>query len=327
MEEPLTATAPLGQVLVTGGSGFIGRPLVAALEAAGAQVTNLDPVRGPGRWIPGDVRDLPAGLPPAEVVVHVAGLAGGGSPVEDDLFAVNAEGTRSVLAHAVATGARRVVVLSSIAVLGPSEVPLDESAPIRPSSAYGRSKAMAERDVAAAPDGLETVIVRPGYVFGRGNTGNFGRLLRAIAGGRFALPGRTDTIKAGIYLPDLIRLLCWLAATPDPPAVVNAVYPDTPTVLAWTRMLRHAVGQDGDPRVVPEPLVRLALGATDGAAALTGTSRLRTAAETVRKLRESSNVISREVPGPRFTYAHSWATALEELTGTPLGRPARGSAG
>ncbi|WP_108664108.1 NAD-dependent epimerase/dehydratase family protein [Euzebya rosea] len=329
MDQPLTdittaAPFPRSRVLVTGGSGFIGRSLVDELLRRGTDVVNLDPVPGPGRWTPGDVRDLPADLPTVDAVVHVAGLAGGGSPTDAELHGVNADGTARVVDHAVRTGVRRLVLISSIAVLGPSEQPLDESAPPRPTGAYGRSKLLAERAVtrAAHETGIEVAIVRPGYVFGHDNRGNFGRMVAAIRSGRFAVPGRRDTLKAGIYLPDLVGLLVRLLDAASPPPLVHAVYPDTPTLGALVAMIHGRLEADPTtpglpaPRVVPDPLVRAGLRALDVAAG-TGIRRAADLGETIRKLRGSSNVVSSVLDSS--SWAFGWQDALDDLLVTGPG--------
>jgi nucleoside-diphosphate-sugar epimerase len=316
---PPPPSAPAGEatasrVLVTGGAGYIGRALVPALVRAGCDVVVLDRRPGPGRWVTGDVRTPPPDLADADVVVHLAGLAGGGPEPEAVLHDVNAGGTAALVGHARRRGVRRVVLASSIAVLGPTELPLDERAPRRPTTPYGRSKAAAElAGLAAAEGGPDVCVVRPGYVFGPGHAGNFGRLVEALRRGRFVLPGRGDTLKAGIALPDLVDLLVHLSLAPAVPPLLHAVAPDTPTLEVVCRTLARAVGRGGDVRVAPEPLVRAALSAADRVGpAIPGATGL---AERVRKLRESSNVVSRElggrVPGPQL----DWSTALALAAG------------
>lgn len=55
----------------------------------------------------------------------------------------------------------------------------------------------------------QLTIVRPGVVFGKGENGNFTRLYWAIRGHKFAYPGRKDTIKACIYVKELVRFMLW----------------------------------------------------------------------------------------------------------------------
>lgn len=299
--------------LVTGGSGYIGRHLVAALQHPDRRVVNLDLLAGPGEGLRGDVR-CPPGLPTADTLVHLAGIAEDAADPEA-LWSVNEEGTRVVVDRAVDAGVRRVVVVSTIAVLGPCEVPLDESATPAPTTDYGRSKLAGERAAADLADEADVAltVIRPGYVFGPDHPGNFGRMVRAVRSGTFAIPGRTDTIKAGIYLPDLVRLIVWSATTTTPPPLLHAVYPDTPTILALTRMLHRRLAPGRPVHVIPEPVVKATELALSGAARVSGLSAPTEALRTLRKLRESSNVVSTvRLPHPAGPQ-HTWSQALDEL--------------
>ena len=55
----------------------------------------------------------------------------------------------------------------------------------------------------------QLTIVRPGVVFGKGENGNFTRLYWAIRSHKFAYPGRKDTIKACIYVKELVRFMLY----------------------------------------------------------------------------------------------------------------------
>ena len=82
-----------------------------------------------------------------------------------------------------------------------------------PNTAYGISKLVAEKIHEMWQNGdaahRQLTIVRPGVVFGKGENGNFTRLYWAIRGHKFAYPGRKDTIKACIYVKELVRFMLW----------------------------------------------------------------------------------------------------------------------
>jgi UDP-glucose 4-epimerase len=165
-------------VLVTGGAGYIGSVIATRLLADGHAVTVFDDLsRGhraavppAARLIVGDIRDETAVLAAlasggCDAVVHMAALAEVAESVaKPDLYQnVNAGGTRAVAQAALGAGVRRLVFSSTAAVYGePAQVPISESAPLRPSNPYGQSKLDGERalsDAAARSGGRLAVTV------------------------------------------------------------------------------------------------------------------------------------------------------------------------
>jgi dihydroflavonol-4-reductase len=162
-------------VAVTGGTGFVGGHLVAALRARGDEVTCLVRRATPAgsveslgcRIVRGDLADLRALeelVQGARVVHHVAGRVS--APHEAAFHAANREGTAALGRAAREAGVARLVYVSSLAVTGPTVPgqPLDEAGPPRPVTPYGRSKAAGEAAVREAR--LPYTIVRPPVVYG-----------------------------------------------------------------------------------------------------------------------------------------------------------------
>jgi dihydroflavonol-4-reductase len=163
-------------VLVTGGSGFIGQHLVAALVARGVQVRVLD-IRSPTHmvadvhYIEGSVLDAAAvreAVDGVDQVYHLAGLPGMWMPDRQDFHRVNCQGTETVLAAARAGKVRRFLHCSTESILfdypgaeGAAAAPTAPPAAAMP-GAYTRSKALAEaRAMAAAAEGFPVVIGTP----------------------------------------------------------------------------------------------------------------------------------------------------------------------
>ena len=178
------------RALVTGGAGFAGRHLLAALERAGHEAVGAGLPDGHGRpehgaWHDLDVRSEPAcrallGELQPGWVFHLAGFAHVGRAEADPqaCLAVNFGGTRAVLEACLAAAPRaRVVLVSSAEVYGrvkPDELPVTESQPLRPATAYAVSKAAAEMaGHHAAARGLSVVILRPFNHIGPGQSEDF----------------------------------------------------------------------------------------------------------------------------------------------------------
>jgi UDP-glucose 4-epimerase len=179
------------RVLVTGGAGFIGSNLVDALLARGDAVTvvddlstgrrsNLDEALAAGAELAElDIREAAAlgelvrRVEP-ETVFHLAAQIDVRKSLADPAFdaAINVGGTANVLEAMRAAGSRRIVFVSTGgAIYGEGagkQLPLDESAPIEPFSAYGQSKFAAEGYLALYERlyGLSGVSLRLGNVYG-----------------------------------------------------------------------------------------------------------------------------------------------------------------
>jgi UDP-glucose 4-epimerase len=177
--------------LVTGGAGFIGSNLVDALLARGDEVTvvddlstgrreNLDAALAAGaELVELDIREAAELAATArerrpQLVFHLAAQIDVRKSLEDPAFdaAVNVGGTANVLDAARAAECGRVVFVSTGgAIYGEGEgqqLPLDESTPIAPLSAYGQSKFAAEGYLALYERlyGLSSVALRLGNVYG-----------------------------------------------------------------------------------------------------------------------------------------------------------------
>lgn len=168
-------------VIVTGGTGFLGSAFVRAAAKAGARLTLLSRA-GADRWrlseIAGEyslittslegLSALRVEIPAGAVMVHFA--AAGVNQASDDLadmVATNIAGTAAALAFAVRAGVSRFVLLGSSGEYGPG-VRLSEDSPLRPTSEYGATRASATLLARAfgARRTLDVVVVRPFAVYG-----------------------------------------------------------------------------------------------------------------------------------------------------------------
>lgn len=209
----------MAKVFLTGGGGFIGGQLVDALLARGDEVVALARTDAAAATLAargvevvrGDVLDraaIDAGLVGCDLVHHVAGVNSHCPKDPERLFAVNVEGTDTVVRAAAAAGIRRVVFTSSAASLGEAEGTVGtEDSPHRGTylSLYDHSKHEAERRAFAAADetGVEVVALNPSSVQGPPRTGGNGAIIIAYLNGR--LRAFVDTHVSVVDVQDVVR--------------------------------------------------------------------------------------------------------------------------
>jgi len=172
------------KALVTGGSGFIGQHLVAALLAHGYRVRVLD-LRPPRHdatkveYVRGSVLDpqsLQAALDDVEEVYHLARLPGMWARHKDDFHVVNAQGTARVIAAARSQGVSRLLHCSTESILfrpscSTSAVAEDVAVTLdQMPGDYTRSKMLGEQyALKAAASGFPVIIANPTMPIGPHN--------------------------------------------------------------------------------------------------------------------------------------------------------------
>jgi nucleoside-diphosphate-sugar epimerase len=182
-------------IALTGATGFVGGTVLDTALATGYAVRALTRRAQPERpgvdWVGGDLADkaaLSELTRGAEAVIHVAGVVS--APDPSGFEEGNVTGTLNLIEAMVAGGVQRLVNVSSLSAREPEL------------SAYGASKAKAEKFVMASP--LDWTIVRPPAIYGPRDKEML-ELFRAARWGVMPMPreGRASMI----HVEDLARLL------------------------------------------------------------------------------------------------------------------------
>ncbi len=255
------------RVLVTGGSGFIGRYLVGRLSGEGIEVANLD-IQEPQapdqrrQWTPGSILDraallgIFAGFKPTHVVNLAAEINMDGKSVAD--YPTNTRGVANLMeAVALSPATERVIVASSQHVRRPGSPPPANDRDFAPYLHYGESKVMAEETTRSANLGCTWCIIRPTNVWGLHNAALEDGVWRLIYKGLYFHPSNDPVVRGYGYVKNVAWQIEQLLRA-DPGAIEGRVFyvgDDNSRQLDWVNgFARELTGRDV--RTLPLALIR-----------------------------------------------------------------------
>lgn len=241
------------QILVTGGTGFIGSRLALEARRQGHSIVvagqlNSDAERARSQELasagvtveqgplqdPAYARRITMGC---QTVIHLAAAQHEANVPDEYFFDVNVNGTRTLIEASKSAGVQRFVYGSTIGIYGEStgEV-LDENTAPRPVNVYGRSKLKAEELVNSYCGSLPISIVRISETYGPGDF-RLLKLFKAVKRGRFMIIGSGMNRRQAIHVNDLVRGL--LIAAQNPAAVGETFVMAGEEVLTTRDMVRQ----------------------------------------------------------------------------------------
>ena len=211
----------MANILVTGGTGFIGVPLVKKLNELGHNLkiliresSNTEPFQNLNNieYITGDVRDIDSlykAVDNVEIIYHLAAYTGIWAKSKSIYHDINIKGTENIAKVALENNLKLFYV-SSFTALGPTPPdPVDETYEKEQFyMEYEKSKFQAKKLVKSfIPKGLKVVIFYPGIVYGPGDFNIFGRMLFDVMRGKTlplgVCPGKGESITCLSYVNDL----------------------------------------------------------------------------------------------------------------------------
>lgn len=324
--------------IITGGTGFIGTHLTNIIKAnePDAQIYNLDIVRPgtpnpvvknykpailPGKslestWINCDVREsideLPFTPTDEDIIFNFAAVHRTPGHKDNEYFETNIRGAENVCTFAEKYGIKKIVFTSSIAPYGAAEELKEETTLPTPNTAYGISKLVAEKIhmiwQAKDSQNRQLTIVRPGVVFGHGENGNFSRLYEAIKSHKFAYPGRTDTIKACIYVKELVRFMLYrVNQHPHGAELYNCCYEPAYTIRHIVDSMKKVTGMNVFVHNIPNWVIMPAAMVIGALGAPMGICPAR-----VRKLQISTNISGSKMQASGYDFKWTFEEALTD---------------
>jgi nucleoside-diphosphate-sugar epimerase len=333
--------------IIFGGTGFIGTHLANLLHERypDARIWNIDivdPSRLKGmtehelheyttikKWkspvvdgntrkssfIYGDVRkpiEQPPFTPtPDDVIFNFAAVHRTPGHPDYAYFETNIRGAENVCAFAEKYGIRNMVFASSIAPYGAAEQLKEENTLPTPNTPYGISKLVAEKIHQiwqAAGEGRKLTIVRPGVVFGKGENGNFTRLYWGIRKHTFAYPGRKDTIKACIYVKELVRFILWnVEERKSALEIYNCTFEPAYSIETIVNMMKKVTGLTQLVPYVPNSLIMPAAIIAKCIGSPMGICPAR-----VKKLQISTNICGKKMAESGYIFKWTFEEAIQD---------------
>lgn len=323
--------------IIIGGTGFIGTHLTNLIKehCKDAQVWNLDIVK-PGTpnpvvkdykpalrdgqtlqstYVECDIRrpigNLPFSPTENDIIFNFAAVHRTPGHEDHEYFETNIHGAENVVAFAEKWNIKKIVFTSSIAPYGAAEELKEETTLPTPNTPYGISKLVAEKIHQAWQNGgkdRHLTIVRPGVVFGKGENGNFTRLYWAIRGHKFAYPGRKDTIKACIYVKELVRFIFWNVTKRDSPfEIYNCCFEPAYTIEHIVLAMKKVTGLTQFVPDIPNWLIMPAATVIGALGAPMGICPAR-----VKKLQISTNISGKQLAECGYKFKWSFEEALDD---------------
>ena len=217
----------MGNVLVTGATGFTGKALCKRLIADGEKVTAFvrpssdtkDLLEAGVNCVSADICnpvEVDANFTDFNIVYHIAAAYRTEHSTEDMFHLVNVEATRNLLDSSKKHGVGRFVHCSTVGVQGEiDDPPADENYRFKPGDHYQESKKEGELlALEYFSEGLAGTVFRPVGIYGPGDT-RFLKLFKPVSKGMFVMIGSGDVLYHMTFIDDLVDGILLCATRPE----------------------------------------------------------------------------------------------------------------
>lgn len=320
--------------IIFGGSGFIGTHLIHLLKnecmKPEDRIFDLDIVMpGEEGVVPGivekndgveyirlDVRKpIEFDFTPTadDVIFNLAAVHRTPGHPDHEYFETNIRGAENVTAFAEKHNINKILFTSSIAPYGAAEELKEETTLPTPNTPYGISKLVAEKIHQmwqVKNEKRELTIVRPGIVYGKGEHGNMTRLYKGMKGHYFMYTGRKDTIKASIYVKELVLFFKYRMMDNSFPGtdIFNCTFEPAYNIEQICETMKKATGLKYKIPLIPGGLLITAatiLGPIGGKKVGIHPAR-------VKKLMVSTNICGKKLAACGYTFHYSFEDTFKD---------------
>lgn len=331
--------------IIFGGSGFIGTHLIHMLKnecvKEGDNIYDLDIVMpGEEGVVPGvveenegveyirqDVRKpiefhfMPT---PDDIIFNLAAVHRTPGHKDYEYFETNMKGAENIVAFAEKHGIHKLLFTSSIAPYGAAEELKTEDTLPTPNTPYGISKLVAEKIHIGWCDknnNRELTILRPGIVYGNGEHGNMTRLYNGIKGHYYFYAGRKDTVKACIYVKELVQFMKYrmIENSFSSYDIINCTFEPAYTIEQICEAMK--VSTDLKDRKIPKVPGRLLMGVARIVGPIGG-KKVGIHPDRVKKLMVSTNISGKKLKSMdykiHYTLEESFADWFKDCNGEGL---------
>jgi nucleoside-diphosphate-sugar epimerase len=254
--------------LVLGAGGLLGLRLVERLRREGHQVrafvpTGSDEVplgNSGAEVVTGDIRreaDVGPAILGCGLVFNLAAKMSGAGAASPELAPLNVQGAQTVVRAAENAQVERLVHVGTYSVYGLTRShSIDESTPVDPDSAYGRSEARAEQIMLDSVARVPVVVARLSSLFGAGSL-SWLPLFRAVLSGQFRLLGSGNNLHHPAAVTDAVAGLLLCAGRGAVGRTYLLAGPEPLPLRAMVEHIAESVGADGVRSGFGESLLRL----------------------------------------------------------------------
>lgn len=244
--------------IIFGGSGYIGRTMLSVFLTKNSFskyfICDIKPLEGINNnnveYLQVDVRkkiELQIGKidKSGSWIFNFAAIHREPGHEYQEYFDTNIPGAQNINNYARKTGIENIFFTSSIAPYGKSVSERTEQSSLYPETAYGISKALAEKihqQWLAEDKSRRLIIVRPSVIFGPKDPGNVYRMIKALKKGAFILPNGGNVIKAYGYVYGLVESILFVISMKEPLIIYNYAENPLVTLKEMTKITKKFLG-------------------------------------------------------------------------------------